>query len=161
MRANAAHDTRSARRGFAGWHAVSVALATLALLMQLVVPSLVQAAVANGASWIEICSEAGAVWIEVAEEDTPDASGDTPKHSECRDCSLCAVASYAADPSVAKESGPAPAYCVHVVGAGRRIFLNRQYERPLTRGPPIVAPDNVDRAQSAFPAPIFQRGGAL
>lgn len=161
MRARPAHDTRPARHSAGGLRAVSAAMAMLALMMQLLVPSLVQAAAANGSVWIEICAEAGAVWIEVDEEDAPPQPGNTKKHSECRDCFLCAVATAATPVGVATLSGPVPVFCVLVTGAGARIFTSNPYDRPMTRGPPAVALIQADRARSVLMAPTFVKGDAL
>lgn len=161
MPASKAADQGPARSVWIGMRPMSAMLAALALMLQLITPSLAQSAAANGASWIEICAEAGAVWIAVEDEFDPDSDTKAPRHSECRDCLLCTVATPAAQPVAATLSGPVPVFCVLVTGAGSRMSSSKPFERPMTRGPPRVFQVDMDRARSAGMAQFSQKGDAL
>ena len=161
MRACLAHATRYIRCVFRFRGGFSFVLVVLALILQLLGPSLVQAAVVSGGDWIEICSDAGAVWIRVSPEDTVRPSEETPKNCECRDCSFCLLAANAISPSAAILTGPTPDFCVRGNGVGHRILFEKKFERPMTRGPPVPFLSETYCGWASFTARIVTEGGEL
>ncbi len=132
-------------------------MAILALVLQLVAPSLASAA---DGEWIEICSEYGIVLqqIDLVEGDLPSDSG----YPDCEDCTFCAFAaplcpssgvgfelSFASANQTSRSKAPEAAGAI-------------RYQWPESRGPPTRHIDNnAERNSCVSQASTLIKGGAL
>ncbi len=132
-------------------------VATLALMLFPATPGAAGTIATSDPSGAEASSGRRVVWIGVDGDNMPEA--DKPANIECREGVDSAIATVAADSVAAIVSGPVPAFCVLVVGAGCRMpnpkvrwrapgLALRETARP-TPAPPAVA------------VPIVVRGIAL
>lgn len=125
------------------------------LILQLLSPAL---ASPGQSTWMEICSEAGAVWVQVdLESETQDPTAPCPK---CADCALCAVTGAAPLPDMPQVSLTGIEQFVRCdIG---QIFDLHKSERlwPETRGPPPENKNKIERALRASMASTQIRGVA-
>lgn len=134
-------------------------VATLALMLFPAMPGAAGTTASSDTSKTEVSSDRSVVWIGVDGNNLPDA--DKPRNIECREGANSAFATVAATKTAATVSGPVPAFCVLVVGAGCRMpnpevrwrapgqVLQETARPALTPVPPAVA------------APVVVRGIAL
>ncbi|MGV6847925.1 MAG: DUF2946 family protein [Marinibacterium sp.] len=127
----------------------------LLLMLQLLGPAL---ASPGQGTWMEICSEAGAVWVQVdPDEDTGDPAAPCPK---CANCPLCAVIGLAPLPAM-------PGLAIWEVVQTEAFARTDQYKPhkstwlwPQTRGPPRGPEKTTERAWRASMASTQVIGGA-
>lgn len=136
-------------------------MAVLALLIQLVLPSLVHASALSSGEMIEICSEAGPVLVRLDSDVTP---GAPVSHEACPNCQSCAIC-------VAGNLIVGGKNHIH----SKKIFVTQivrwnvsQVEQtsnvlkiPMTRGPPIGPSIEFDHVFHVFPVLSSNKGVAL
>ncbi|KPA23657.1 hypothetical protein shim_02660 [Shimia sp. SK013] len=142
--------------------------AICALVLQLLNTAPIHATTQVNGFWIEICAEDGVerVQIEIGTglEDLL-APADDGKRSDCADCPDCITctgqsgADWVVVPAAATDG---QALARATLPSWARPSIERSFERPQTRGPPIAPKletmGRVFRASSAFPS---LKGGAL
>lgn len=132
-------------------------VAILALVLQLLAPSLVSAS--NG-EWVEICSEYGVVLQQVDMSEDERSPGKGP--ADCLDCTFCALAAPMSPPT-----GPVFELTAQVARQAARLaepvaMLGRDYAWPASRGPPVRSQLEFAERESRTSAASFQfQGGAL
>ena len=125
------------------------------LLLQLLSPAL---ASSHQGTWIEICSEAGAVWVQVdAEEDIIDPTAPCPK---CADCALCAVTGNAPLPGTPELARFEFVRFVRLDCLELYKPHNPARMWPETRGPPSAIQSETERAPRVPMASFQVTGGA-
>lgn len=135
---------------------VAAGLAGIFLLMlQVLGPAL---ASPGQGTWMEICSEAGAVWVQVdLEEDTGDPTAPCPK---CADCALCAITAAAPVPDRPLMVRPGSVHIEHCEFGIRPVTYKTERLWPETRGPPAAPEIRTERAPRASMASTRTEGGA-
>ncbi len=124
------------------------------LLLQMLGPAL---ASAGDSTWIEICSEGGAVWVEVDLEETADPTAPCPK---CADCALCAVTSAAPVPELPAVTRFGFVQTARCENPDQVFVYDVKRLWPETRGPPLAPLDTTERSLRASMAFTQVTGGA-
>lgn len=137
------------------FRAVAGLAGILLLMLQLLGPAL---ASSGQGSWMEICSEAGAVWVQVdLDEDTDNPAVPCPK---CANCPLCAVTGAAPlpDTPVLIRTIDVRVEAPRCAAASAPNLSVRLW--PETRGPPLGNQIRTERALGASMASTQVNGGA-
>ncbi|WP_254444321.1 DUF2946 family protein [Ruegeria arenilitoris] len=127
----------------------------LLLMLQVLGPAL---ASPGQGTWMEICSEAGAVWVQVdLEGDTGDPTAACPK---CADCALCAITAAAPVPDLPQVQQPGFVQITRCECADLLDSYSSERLWPETRGPPAAPEIRTERAPRASMASTRTEGGA-
>lgn len=125
------------------------------LMLQVLGPAL---ASPGQSTWMEICSEAGAVWVQVdLKEDTGDPTAPCPK---CADCALCAITAAAPVPDPPQVQQPGFVIIPRCEFTALLELYKSERLWPETRGPPAAPEIKTERAQRASMASTLTKGGA-
>lgn len=136
-------------------------MAVLALLIQFVLPSWVQASALSWDTMIEICSEAGPVLIRLDSEDTPDAPGSNDACPKCQSCAICAAGNSIVGET--KHFSSKRMYVTQVIywDVSQDEQSSKELKKTMARGPPSASHLIIDRLSRAVPALTLDQGAAL
>ncbi len=127
----------------------------LLLMLQVLGPAL---ASPGQGTWVEICSEAGAVWVQVdLEEDTDGPAAPCPK---CANCPLCAITTAAPAPDRPQVLRPDSVQIETCEFGTQPESYETERLWPETRGPPAAPEIRTERALRASMASTQTEGGA-
>lgn len=125
----------------------------LMLVVQLLLPNLTNA---EQGTWIEICSDEGAVWVEIQTE-TPTGDEDCP---DCATCAFCNLVAAEAMP-MPQTATLSPSKSTEVKSETRQCYaLNPAQFWPENRGPPADPKNTTVPAAGASMASPQSNGAA-
>lgn len=134
-------------------------VASVAWKARSTVPMAAEVVPATGAIRGEPKRAEGAAWSGADDKERPKSAD--PTKGEFRDRAPCAVAIAAAQPVAATVSGPAPTFCVLVVGAGRRMPKPAVHQPSSGPGSGELTKLAVFQTRAPIRAHIADRGIAL